>query len=204
MGVQVKLGANVTGYPDVDAILKKLTPSRFNSIMNTAMNSSSKPMQQAMKNNAPKWSGALSKTMGYRRFKTNSRKYGIAGRVGTIFRKGKGKSVASPLAAPPNSSQNYGALSIGARPKLLQWPESGVKPHIIRPKRAKTLVFKSKSGEWIFAKQIRHPGQKGQKFMAKSKSMTQSAISKNFSNQVARATANNIKRFLRRKKIKIV
>jgi hypothetical protein len=41
----------------------------------------------------------------------------------------------------------------------------GSKPHIIRPRRAKALRFQA-GGETVFAKFVRHPGTRGQPFLA--------------------------------------
>lgn len=42
--------------------------------------------------------------------------------------------------------------------------EYGTKPHVIRPKRAKQLSFKSEgaTGWWLHFKKVNHPGTKGQ------------------------------------------
>jgi hypothetical protein len=42
--------------------------------------------------------------------------------------------------------------------------DRGAKPHIIRAKPGKTLAFVGRSGQMVFAKQVRHPGNKAYRF----------------------------------------
>jgi hypothetical protein len=54
----------------------------------------------------------------------------------------------------------------------LGWPgvpyaasiDSGARPHVIRPKRAKFLRFRARNGALVFAKRVNHPGNKPYKF----------------------------------------
>jgi len=41
-----------------------------------------------------------------------------------------------------------------------RWTDRGTRPHVIRAKRGKVLVFKV-GGRTVFAKQVQHPGYKG-------------------------------------------
>lgn len=43
--------------------------------------------------------------------------------------------------------------------------DKGSRPHIIRPRRAKVLRFRGKNGQWVFARQVRHPGNKPYRFL---------------------------------------
>lgn len=46
---------------------------------------------------------------------------------------------------------------------LSYWPplEEGSRAHIIAPKNAKVLAFRTKSGTKVFARRVKHPGTKG-------------------------------------------
>lgn len=54
---------------------------------------------------------------------------------------------------------------VEARAAHAAYVEYDTRPHIIRPKTAKMLRFKNRRGEWVFAKQVMHPGTKAQPFM---------------------------------------
>lgn len=41
--------------------------------------------------------------------------------------------------------------------------ESGSRPHVISPKRATVLVFRSDAGETVFARRVNHPGTEPQR-----------------------------------------
>ncbi len=43
--------------------------------------------------------------------------------------------------------------------------DSGARPHIIRPRRAKALRFIARGGSVVFARMVRHPGNKPYKFL---------------------------------------
>lgn len=49
----------------------------------------------------------------------------------------------------------------------LQYLLYGSPPHVIRPRRRKALRFVA-GGRVVFAKQVRHPGQRGDNFMVKA------------------------------------
>lgn len=41
----------------------------------------------------------------------------------------------------------------------------GTKRHLIRPRRAKALRFRARSGDLVFTKLVRHPGFRGDNFL---------------------------------------
>lgn len=41
----------------------------------------------------------------------------------------------------------------------------GTRAHLIRPRRARALRFKARSGDIVFAKLVRHPGYRGSNFL---------------------------------------
>lgn len=53
---------------------------------------------------------------------------------------------------------------IGVSEKYGPYVEFGTKPHTILP-RGKALRFKTKEGKWVFAKSVRHPGNREIPFM---------------------------------------
>lgn len=48
--------------------------------------------------------------------------------------------------------------------KYHSWLDSGTKPHLIRPVRARYLRFVASSGDLVFTKLVHHPGTKGDGF----------------------------------------
>ena len=46
-----------------------------------------------------------------------------------------------------------------------KWIEDGTKPHVIKPRRAKLLRFRAKSGALVFARKVNHPGTKPYRFL---------------------------------------
>jgi len=73
-----------------------------------------------------------------------------------------------------NLKQLYGEVGIDDRGMLVDWRGKkvnyaefvhfGTRPHLIKPKRAKVLRF-VKDGKFIFAKEVHHPGYKGDPFL---------------------------------------
>lgn len=53
--------------------------------------------------------------------------------------------------------QGKGYARVGTNLFYAEWLEDGTKPHVIRPRNAKTLRFKGRSGI-VFAKVVHHPG----------------------------------------------
>lgn len=54
--------------------------------------------------------------------------------------------------------------TVGVGEKYGVFVEFGTRPHIIRPKTARVLRFKV-NGQYVYARQVRHPGTKGLFFM---------------------------------------
>lgn len=58
----------------------------------------------------------------------------------------------------------YGRVYVSSDAPYAEGVEKGTKPHVIRPKNGKHLVFKA-GGKTIFAKKVNHPGSKPYPFM---------------------------------------
>jgi hypothetical protein len=58
--------------------------------------------------------------------------------------------------------------TVVAAPKHAIFVHNGTKPHIILPKRAKVLKFKSRRGLTVFAKKVNHPGTSANPFMKRA------------------------------------
>jgi hypothetical protein len=54
--------------------------------------------------------------------------------------------------------------TIGSDVVYAPWVNDGTRPHIIRPKNAKVLAFKS-GGRTVFAKVVHHPGTRARPFL---------------------------------------
>lgn len=55
----------------------------------------------------------------------------------------------------------------------------GSKPHVILPTRKKLLRFKV-NGKWVFARKVKHPGNKANKFVERTVSKSEGPINKFF------------------------
>jgi len=76
-----------------------------------------------------------------------------------------------------NLKRLYGEVGVDDRGMLVDWRGKkvnyaefvhfGTKPHKIKPRRAKVLMF-VKDGRFVFAKEVNHPGYKGDLFLYKA------------------------------------
>lgn len=62
-------------------------------------------------------------------------------------------------------SANRGLVFVESTAPYGQSVEFGSKPHVIYPKRGKSLAFKTADGKMVFAKKVNHPGSKSYPYM---------------------------------------
>lgn len=70
------------------------------------------------------------------------------------------RSIAGSMIAPMVGQIDAGLHAQGANVNYADAVESGTKPHVIRPKRARVLRFTA-SGAVVFARRVNHPGTAG-------------------------------------------
>jgi HK97 gp10 family phage protein len=64
----------------------------------------------------------------------------------------------------------YKPISVSIYPTVnyAKFVEYGTKPHVILPKRAKALRFKTKGGKWVITRKVQHPGTKANAFVKRA------------------------------------
>ncbi len=85
--------------------------------------------------------------------------------------------------------RNQGMMvdSKGGRVNYALFVEKGTKPHIIKPKKKKALRWVGGSG-FIFAKEVHHPGYKGDPFLRRSADNTFKNLNKLFNKAIGDVT----------------
>lgn len=58
------------------------------------------------------------------------------------------------------------AIAVGSSVRHAHLHHEGTRPHLIRPKNAKALRFMNANGDVVFARVVRHPGTRANRFLS--------------------------------------
>lgn len=63
---------------------------------------------------------------------------------------------------------NTVGFSVSSPQPLSTYITEGTRPHVILPRRRRVLAWKDGSGSWVFARKVRHPGTKRNRFHSRA------------------------------------
>jgi len=74
--------------------------------------------------------------------------------------------------------------TVGPTVEYAKFVVKGTRPHLITPRRAKALRYKTRTGQWVFAKRVRHPGTRANDFVGRAYLKSIKPVTRLFSKMV--------------------